>query len=88
MLHAGALWPLLRSCEPGTYPAPSGVPPSTGSPGVETAVAAKLLGRTPEVMLRLYREATLGDVREAARQAALDTFPRGEAVPFPDKRTG
>ncbi|MEC8422976.1 MAG: hypothetical protein VX000_04315 [Myxococcota bacterium] len=50
--------------------------------------AAKLLGHTPEVMLRLYREATLGDVREAARQAALDAFPRGEALPFADKRTG
>jgi hypothetical protein len=51
--------------------------------GCDVGTAATLLGHSPEVMLRVYRKATMGDMRDALRRAGLGRLPQGQVVSFP-----
>jgi hypothetical protein len=42
-----------------------------------------MLGHSPEVMLKSYRQATMGDMRDALQRTALGRIPGGRVVAFP-----
>ena len=51
--------------------------------GIDVGTAAAMLGHSPEVMLRSYRKATMGDMRDALRKTSLGQTPQGKVVAFP-----
>jgi integrase len=63
-------------------------PPPHGLPthahlGCDVGTAATLLGHSPEVMLRVYRKVTMGDMRDALRRAGRGRLPQGQVASFP-----
>jgi integrase len=52
--------------------------------GVDVGTAAAMLGHSPKVMLRNYRKATMGDIRDALRKTGLGQAPQGKVVGNPD----
>ena len=51
--------------------------------GIDVGTAARLLGHSPEVMLRAYRQPTMTDMRDALSRTGLGTLPEGKVLVFP-----
>jgi integrase len=50
----------------------------------DVGTAAAMLGHSPRVMLRNYRKATMGDIRDALRKTSLGQAPQAKVVGNPD----
>jgi hypothetical protein len=53
--------------------------------GIDVGTAAAMLGHSPEVMLRSYRKATMGDMQDALKKTSLGQIPQGKVVAFPNR---